>query len=65
MTIHPDAIYAILAAILFGLATPVAKLLISDVSPQMLAGLLYAGSGLGLFLLYGFDLPPKAVPFLS
>lgn len=54
MTIHPDAIYAILAAILFGLATPVAKLLISDVSPQMLAGLLYAGSGLGLFLLYGF-----------
>ncbi|MFQ6405207.1 DMT family transporter [Methylophilus sp. 'Pure River'] len=51
--IHPDAIYAILAAILFGLATPIAKLLVSDVSPQMLAGLLYAGSGLGLFILYG------------
>lgn len=53
MKIHPDAIYAILAAILFGLATPVAKLLINDLSPQLLAGLLYTGSGLGLFVLYG------------
>lgn len=53
MKIHPEAIYAVLAATLFGLATPIAKLLITDVSPQMLAGLLYAGSGLGLFAFYG------------
>lgn len=53
LKIHPEAIFAILAAILFGLATPVAKLLIGDVSPQMLAGLLYSGSGIGLLLLYG------------
>ena len=36
------------AAVLFGLSTPLAKLLLSDLSPQLLAGLLYTGSGLGL-----------------
>lgn len=39
---------ALLAALLFGASTPLAKLLIADVSPVMLAGLLYAGSGIGL-----------------
>jgi len=41
-------IYAFSAAILFGLSTPLAKLLIGEVRPVMLAGLLYGGSGLGL-----------------
>ena len=41
-------IYAFSAAILFGLSTPLAKLLIGEVPPVMLAGLLYGGSGLGL-----------------
>lgn len=36
------------AAILFGAGTPLAKLLLNDVSPWLLAGLLYLGSGLGL-----------------
>jgi drug/metabolite transporter (DMT)-like permease len=36
------------AAILFGLSTPLAKLLLDDMSPLLLAGLLYTGSGLGL-----------------
>jgi drug/metabolite transporter (DMT)-like permease len=36
------------AAVLFGCGTPVAKLLLGDVSPWMLAGLLYLGSGVGL-----------------
>jgi drug/metabolite transporter (DMT)-like permease len=40
----------IAAALLFGAGTPVAKLLLGEVSPWMLAGLLYAGSGLGLGL---------------
>jgi len=35
-------------AILFGAGTPVAKLLLDDVSPWLLAGLLYSGAGLGL-----------------
>jgi drug/metabolite transporter (DMT)-like permease len=36
------------AAALFGASTPLAKLLLADISPWMLAGLLYLGSGLGL-----------------
>lgn len=39
---------ALLAALLFGASTPLAKLLVADISPILLAGLLYAGSGLGL-----------------
>lgn len=40
------------AALLFGASTPFAKLLVGDVSPLLLAGLLYLGSGTGLgFLL--------------
>lgn len=39
---------ALVAALLFGASTPLAKLLIADVPPVLLAGLLYAGSGLGL-----------------
>lgn len=42
---------ALLAAALFGAGTPLAKALIDDVGPWMLAGLLYLGSGLGLALL--------------
>lgn len=42
---------ALAAAALFGLSTPLAKLLLGDVSPWLLAGLLYLGSGLGLSVL--------------
>ncbi|QND53194.1 DMT family transporter [Phyllobacterium sp. 628] len=38
------------AALLFGTGTPLAKLLLDTVSPWMLAGLLYLGSGIGLWL---------------
>lgn len=41
-------VHALLAAILFGASTPLAKLLTAHASPILLAGLLYAGSGLGL-----------------
>ncbi len=41
---------ALAAAVLFGAGTPLAKLLLGTVSPWMLAGLLYVGSGLGLGL---------------
>jgi drug/metabolite transporter (DMT)-like permease len=43
--------FALLAAVLFGASTPLAKLLVGEVSPIMLAGLLYAGSGIGLSVL--------------
>jgi len=36
------------AAMLFGASTPLAKLLVGDIGPLLLAGLLYLGSGLGL-----------------
>lgn len=39
---------ALAAALLFGVSTPLAKILLSDMRPQLLAGLLYLGSGLGL-----------------
>ena len=40
--------YALGAAALFGASTPFAKLLLGDVPPVLLAGLLYLGSGCGL-----------------
>jgi len=39
---------AVLSAVLFGLSTPLAKLLLRDVSPLLLAGGLYLGAFLGL-----------------
>lgn len=42
---------ALAAAILFGAGTPLAKLLLAQISPWLLAAFLYLGSGLGLWLL--------------
>lgn len=39
---------ALAAALLFGASTPLAKLLLGQMPPLLLAGLLYLGSGLGL-----------------
>jgi drug/metabolite transporter (DMT)-like permease len=39
---------ALLAALFFGAGTPLAKLLLGELPPLLLAGLLYVGSGLGL-----------------
>ena len=41
------------AALLFGASTPAAKLLLGPISPWLLAGVLYLGSGLGLALFRG------------
>ena len=43
--------FALLAAALFGASTPLAKLLVGEISPFALASLLYLGSGLGLGLM--------------
>ena len=40
------------AAALFGISAPFAKLLLRDISPQLLAGMLYVGSGSGLSVLW-------------
>ncbi|PWV61098.1 DMT family transporter [Plasticicumulans acidivorans] len=39
------------AAVLFGLSTPLAKTLLAELPPTLLAGLLYLGAGIGLALL--------------
>ena len=43
--------FAIVAAVLFGLSSPLAKLLIGAVDPWLLAGLLYLGSGVGMTII--------------
>jgi drug/metabolite transporter (DMT)-like permease len=40
--------YALLSAVLFGASTPLAKLLVGAMTPLVLAGVLYLGSGIGL-----------------
>ena len=45
---HPGVQAALAAALLFGLATPLAKLFLGEIDPFLLAGLLYLGSGVGL-----------------
>ncbi|MEO5771367.1 MAG: EamA family transporter [Burkholderiaceae bacterium] len=49
--LHPGVAAALGAALLFGVGTPLAKLLLAGTDPWLLAGLLYLGSGLGLTLL--------------
>jgi drug/metabolite transporter (DMT)-like permease len=46
---------ALLAAVLFGASTPFSKLLLGQINPLLLAGLLYLGSGAGLTLWIGFQ----------
>src|SRR5690242_11925154 len=61
----PSVAAALGAALLFGASTPLAKALLRDVSPVLLAGLLYLGSGIGLGLIritrdHGWHVPPMA-----
>ena len=65
--------FALLAALLFGISAPFAKLLGREESPQLLAGLLYLGSGCGLSLVWFVHrrtrreapLTPADVPWLA
>jgi len=64
--------YALASAALFGASTPLAKLLVGEVAPLALAGLLYLGSGIGLlawFLLRrreaGANLSRADLPWLA
>lgn len=45
---HPGIASALLAALLFGASTPLAKALLVQIAPLLLAGLLYLGSGIAL-----------------
>jgi drug/metabolite transporter (DMT)-like permease len=51
MTMHRGILAASGAAALFGISTPIAKILLGVMPPLLLAGLLYSGSGIGLGIL--------------
>ena len=57
-------IAALVAALLFGASTPFAKMLSGDMSPVPLAGLLYLGSGLGLWTIRLLRDRRLGLPFL-
>lgn len=70
--LQPAIARALLSALLFGAATPVVKVVMGEANPWLVAGLLYAASGIGLSL-YRFlgsqrwplRLPPKGdLPWL-
>jgi drug/metabolite transporter (DMT)-like permease len=54
------ALAALAAALLFGAGTPLAKSLLGEASPWLLAALLYLGSGLGLALVRAAHRAPRA-----
>jgi drug/metabolite transporter (DMT)-like permease len=47
-------VFVIISAALFGMSTPLAKLLLKDISPVALAGFLYLGAFFGMALFYLF-----------
>jgi drug/metabolite transporter (DMT)-like permease len=69
--VRRGGLFAMAAALLFGLSTPAAKLIVGDVRPLLLAGLLYLGSGIGLTILKlmrgdaGVRLTRRDVPWLA
>jgi drug/metabolite transporter (DMT)-like permease len=46
----PGVPLALASALLFGASTPFAKVLVETSNPQLLAGLLYLGAGIGLMV---------------
>lgn len=49
-TVLIPTFYALTAALLFGLSTPLNKLLLNTIEPLVLSGLIYLGSGLGILI---------------
>lgn len=54
--------YALASAALFGASTPLAKLLLGEIAPVMLAAVLYLASGLGLAVCLAFRAPSAPIP---
>lgn len=68
LSLQRYAFLALAAAALFGASTPLAKLLLGEISPVVLAGLLYLGSGLGLALFKfarSIDERPREAPLAA
>jgi drug/metabolite transporter (DMT)-like permease len=56
---HHPLLFVMASAVLYGLGVPLAKLLLSNVEPVMLAGLLYFGAFIGLIVFGLFDAKKK------
>lgn len=56
------ALFGLLAAALFGLSAPLSKRLLGQLAPQLLAGLLYVGAGLGLSVWRRLRPPAEEAP---
>lgn len=71
MRVETSGVAAVLgSALLFGLSAPLAKIMLGDLSPWLLAGLLYLGSGLGLSLImlgrrFSLDAPRQHAVWLQ
>ena len=48
---NTSVVYAILAALLFGINAPFSKILLEEINPLFLAALLYLGAGMGMTIL--------------
>lgn len=48
---YSPIIYAIAAAVLFGLNAPLSKLILQKISPLLMASLLYFGAGIGMLMI--------------
>jgi drug/metabolite transporter (DMT)-like permease len=48
--LNRGVVFGLASAVLFGMSTPLAKLLVGSIPPLLLAGLLYVGAGLGLLV---------------
>jgi drug/metabolite transporter (DMT)-like permease len=53
MNVRSGPMVALLSAVLFGASTPLAKALLNDIDPWLLAGLLYVAAGVGLACVQG------------
>jgi drug/metabolite transporter (DMT)-like permease len=58
-------LYAILAAALYAINAPVSKLLLTEIPSTMMAGLLYLGAGIGMFILEAFNKSTKELPLTT
>ena len=62
----PGVPLALASAVLFGVSAPLSKLLLGTVAPQLLAGLLYLGAGIGLAIVHigrnAFGIPAPEAP---
>lgn len=63
MTNNKKAVfYAVLAAALYAINAPVSKLLLTEIPSTMMAGLLYLGAGIGMYILEKFNKHKEELP---